>query len=245
MSGEKRVVITRTPFRLSFAGGGTDIPEYYNNYGNGAVVSGAMNKYMFISASQYFFKDKIRIHYVRTENDIDNVNDIKHPAIRECLKLMKIGSGVQISSIADIPSKGTGIGSSSSFTVGLLNALHRWKREKVGERQLAEEAVYVERTALKEAGGKQDQYVAAFGGLLFMEFLKDGRVNVRHVKMSKKDLGELEKHLLLIYTGSERSAGALEAKKAGAFGSHVSELKMMADLAYKQVDAFEDGRWRE
>ncbi len=245
MSSDKRVVITKTPFRLSFAGGGTDIPEYYKRFGTGAVVSGALNKYVFTGAHQYFFEDKIRIHYARTENDIDNVNDIQHPSIRECLKLMKIKSGIQISSVADIPSKGTGLGSSSSFAVGLLNALHNWKGNKSDSAKLAEEAVYIERTALKEPGGKQDQYVAAFGGLLFMEFFKDDSVKIRRIKIKKGELRDLEKHLLLMYTGRERDAGTLEAKKVSGFASHAEALRRMADLARMQFEAFEDGRWME
>ncbi len=245
MPGEKRVVITKTPFRLSFTGGGTDIPDYYRKYGTGAVVGSAMNKYMFISASQYFFPEKIRIHYVRTENDIGSVDEIQHPSIRECLKLMKIPGGIQISSVADIPSKGTGVGSSSSFAVGLLNALHLWKGEKVPEKQLAQEAVYVERVALKEAGGKQDQYMAAFGGMLMMEFLKDDSVNVRKVDISRKDLSELERHLLLLYTGRERSSSAIHSKQAVEVGRHVEAYRKMAELAYKHCDALENGRWQE
>lgn len=245
MDGDRRVVITKTPFRISFAGGGTDIPEYYKNFGTGAVVSGAMNRYMYVTASQYFFDDRIRIHYVRTENDISEVDDIQHPSIRECLKFTRITRGIQISSIADIPSKGTGVGSSSSFAVGLLNALHNWRGESVNEQQLAKEAIYIERTALKEAGGKQDQYVAAFGGLLLMEFFKDDTVKVRKAKIKKKDVEELQKHLLLMYTGRERSSSAIHVNQAKEVGSHLDSYRKMCELAYRQFEALEDGRWWE
>lgn len=245
MDSHKRVVITRTPFRISFAGGGTDIPDYYRRFGTGAVLSGAMNRYMFVSAHQYFFRDKIRIHYARAENDVADVNEVQHPSIRECLKLTGIKSGIQISSVADIPSKGTGLGSSSSFAVGLLNALHVWKGESATGKQLAEEAIYIERTALKEAGGKQDQYVAAYGGLLLMEFKKDDTVAVRQVDISKGNLKDLERHLLLMYTGKERNSSDIHVKQAGEVGSHIQAYQKMAEIAYSHCDALENGRWDE
>lgn len=243
--GEKKVVITRTPFRLSFAGGGTDIPDYYRNYGTGAVVSGAMNKYTYVVISEYFYENSIKARYAKTENDVTNVNEIEHPSIRESLKLLGVTKGVQITSIADIPSKGTGLGSSSSFAVGLLNALHAYKGEEASQKQLAEEAIRVERDILKEAGGKQDQYIAAFGGLRFMEFNRDGTVDVRKVKISKKDLGELERHLLLMYTGKERSSSTIHVRQASEVSSHVDTYKKMAELARKQFEALENGKWRE
>lgn len=245
MSGDKRVVFTRTPFRLTFAGGGTDMPEYYNSYGNGAVVNAAMNKYVYISISQYFYENSIRVHYSKSENDVTNVNEIQHPSIRESLKFLGITKGVQITTFADMPSKGTGIGSSSSFAVGLLNALHAYRGEKASPKALAEEAYHVEREILKEAGGKQDQYIAAFGNLQFMEFKKGGVVETKRVKMRKADLVQLQKHLLLMFTGKERAAHSLEATKALQFGSHVDALKKMANLAHKQYKAFEDGDWQQ
>lgn len=245
MSGEKRSVITRTPFRVSFAGGGTDIPDYYKNYGPGAVLSGAMTKYVYITASQYFFENSIRAHYAKVENDVTNVSEVQHPVIREGLKLAGISKGIEIATVADVPAKGTGVGSSSSFTVGLMNALHVWKGDEVSKEKLAEEAIYIERTMLKEAGGKQDQYVAAFGGLLLMEFLKDDSVKIRRVKISKKDLEEFEKHLLLMYTGKERNSSAIHLKQTSEVSAHLDAYRKMAELAYKQCEALENGNWRE
>lgn len=245
MVGEKKVVISRTPFRVSFAGGGTDIPDYYKNYGTGAIVSGAMSKYTYVTISEYFYENSIRARYSKTENDVTDVNQIEHPSIRESLKLLGVTKGVQVTSIADIPSKGTGLGSSSSFAVGLINALHAYKGESATPKELAEEAIHVERDILKEAGGKQDQYIAAFGGIQLMEFKRDGKVDIKGVKISKKDLSELEKHLLLMYTGKERSSSALHVKQASEVSSHVDAYKKMAELAHRQFDAFENGKWRD
>ena len=242
---EKRVVIGRTPLRISFAGGGTDIPDYYKNYGNGYVISAAAKKYVYIEANQYFFENSIRIHYSKVESDVTNINEVQHPVIKEALKLLGITKGIEISTVADVPSRGIGLGSSSSFTVGLLNVLHNWKGEAVSKEKLAEEAVHIERNVLKEAGGKQDQYVAAYGGLLFMEFLKDDSVKVRKVEISKSDLNELEKYILLLYTGKERSSAAIHVQQAGTVKDHIEAYKRMSELAYAQCEALENGKWRE
>ncbi len=244
MSGEKRVIITKTPFRVHIAGGG-DIADYYTKYGDGAFVSGALNRYMYITVSRYFFENSIRAHYALMENDVTNVDEINHPSIRECLKFTGITKGVQINSIADFPARGTGVGSSSSFAVGLLNALHSYKGEKVSPEQLAREAVYIEREVLREAGGKQDQYMAAYGGIKLLVFKKDGTVDVKDVEMKKKDIGELEKHLLLMYTGKERSSSSIHVNQGAEAGSHVDAYRKMVDLAYKLYAAYQDGRWME
>ncbi len=245
MAGENRVVITRTPFRVSFAGGGTDIPEYCRNYGPGAVVSGAMNRHVFLGVHKYFFENSVRLHYAKVETDITNIEDMRHPSARESLKFMGMTKGIEISTVADMPSHGTGIGSSSSFTVGLLHALHAWKGDKTSEKQLADEAIHIEREVLKEAGGKQDQYIAAYGGILLMEFSKDDSVKVKRIGISGKDLRELEKHLLFMYTGRERSSSAIHVKQASTVGDHLDDYKKMAKLAYEQSEALENGRWQE
>jgi D-glycero-alpha-D-manno-heptose-7-phosphate kinase len=245
MAGENRVVITRTPFRISFAGGGTDIPEYYKNYGTGAVVSGAMNRHVFLGVHKYFFENSIRLHYAKVETDVTNINELHHPSARESLRMLGISKGIEISTIADMPSHGTGIGSSSSFAVGLLHALHVWKGEKVTQSQLAEEAIHIEREVLKEAGGRQDQYVAAYGGLLLMEFFKDDTAKARRIEINQKDFRELERHLLFMYTGKERSSSAIHAKQASAAPDHMDSYKKMAQLAYDQCEALENGKWQE
>ena len=245
MPGERRAVITKTPFRISFAGGGTDIPSYYKNFGTGAVLSGAMNRYVLVSVHQYFFENSVSVRYSKIEDDVTNVNEVHHPSVREILKFLGVTKGVQISTIADMPAGGTGIGSSSAFAVGLLNAIHAWKGDKVSEKQLAEEAIHIEREVLKEAGGKQDQYTAAFGGLLLMEFFKDDTVNVKKVEINEKDLRELEKHLLFMYSGKERSSNNIHAKQAAEVSSHIDAYKKMAELAHKQCEVLENGKWQE
>lgn len=245
MSGEKRVVITKTPLRVSFAGGGTDIAGYYSKYGTGAVLSGAMSKYVYVSAHQYFFENGIRAHYSKVELDVTDINDIQNPIIRESLRLANVTKGIELSTVAEVPARGTGLGSSSSFAVGLLNAIHTWKGDKIDEKTLAEEAIYMERTVLKEAGGKQDQYVAAYGGLLLMEFFKDESVRIKKVGISRKELRELEKHILLLYTGKERTSGIIHDKQAAEVSTHLDAYKRMAQLAYEQCEAFENGKWRD
>ena len=245
MGSEKRVVITRTPFRLSFAGGGTDIPDYYRNYGDGVVVSAAMNKYVYITVANSFHENSIRLRYTQVENDVTNIDEIHHPSIRESLRYMGITKGIEISSLADAPSKGTGLGSSSTFAVGLLNALHAYKGEPTTPKDLAEKAIYIERNVLKEAGGKQDQYIAALGGIQLMQFKKDESVDIKSIQLSKKDLGELEKHLMLMYTGKERSSSNIHKSQAAAVSDHVDAYKKMADLARQQAKAFEEGRWQD
>ncbi|MEM2705885.1 MAG: kinase, partial [Thermoplasmata archaeon] len=187
MSNDFRLIITKTPLRITFTGGGTDIPAYYRKYGPGAVVSATINKYIYVTVAKNFYRDEIRVSYSKTENAIKNVDDIQHPTVRESLKLLDIKSGIQIISITEIPSRGTGLGSSSSFLVGLLNALHAWRGEAVPPKQIAEEAVKIEREILKEPGGKQDQYMAAFGGINLMEFFPDENVSVKPTLLKAED----------------------------------------------------------
>ena len=196
------MIVTRTPVRIPLGGGGTDLPSYYTQYG-GFLISAAIDKYIYITVNKRFEKS-IRVSYSSTEI-ADSVDDIKHPIVREALRLLKIDSGIEITSIADIPSN-TGLGSSSTFTVGLLNALHTYKNEKVNAKDLAEEACYIEIELLKEPIGKQDQYAAAFGGIICLEIDRLGSVKVAPLKLSEDSLDQLESNTLLFYTGIKRSA---------------------------------------
>jgi len=199
------MIVTRTPVRIPLGGGGTDLPSYYTQYG-GFLISAAIDKYIYITVNKRFEKS-IRVSYSSTEI-ADSVDDIKHPIVREALRLLKIDSGIEITSIADIPSN-TGLGSSSSFTVGLLNALHTYKNEKVNAKDLAEEACYIEIELLKEPIGKQDQYAAAFGGIICLEIDRLGSVKVAPLKLSEDSLDQLESNTLLFYTGIKRSASEI------------------------------------
>lgn len=197
------MIITRTPFRVSFVGGGTDIRDFYGRHGHGAVVSAAIQQYMYIVIHPYFH-DKIRIKYSRTEDVID-LDKIQHPLVRECLKKVGIETGVEIASFADV-SSGTGLGSSSAFTVGLLNALYAYKGETISKDRLAEEACEIEIDILKEPIGKQDQYASAFGNINYIRFDRNETVQLSPVSLSESVRAELERRFCLYYVGGKRDA---------------------------------------
>ena len=204
MSNNFKIVTSKTPLRITFSGGGTDLPEYFKNYHQGAVLSSTINKYIYVTVAENFYKDEIRISYSKTENALKSIEQIQHPTVREALRMLDIKSGIQIVSITEIPSGGTGLGSSSSFLVGLLNALHTWIGEVVSPKQLAEEAVKIERDILHEPGGWQDQYIAAYGGINLFEFFIDGNVNVKKQLFRNEELKDLQNRLVMFYTGTER-----------------------------------------
>lgn len=197
------MIITRTPFRVSFIGGGSDMPDFYSKH-LGAVLSTTINRYMYISTHRFFEPDKIRVKYSKTET-VNDVSDLQHPILREVLKRFGIAGGLEVSSIADVPS-GTGLGSSSSFTVGLLHNLNLIKNRIVSKEGLASEACHVEIDLLNEPIGKQDQYAAAFGGLNIFKFKANGEVMVEPMLLPKEVIDRLEKNLLMFYTGDQRSA---------------------------------------
>ena len=197
------MVISRTPFRVSFAGGGTDLPVFYKNNGYGAVISTAIKQYMYIIIHPYFH-NKIRVKYSKLE-DVNDIAEIKHPLVRECLKKVGISTGVEIASFADVPS-GTGLGSSSSFTVGLLNALYAYKGKKISKDKLAAEACEIEIDILGGSIGKQDQYAAAFGNLNHIQFNKNNSVNVSKISINPQNEKHLEDKLILYYNGGSRDA---------------------------------------
>ena len=192
---------TRTPFRMSFVGGGSDLREYYSR-NTGCVISTTINKYMYIFAHP-FFNDQIQVKYSKTEL-VENINNLKHPIVRETLKKFALNS-IDINSIADIPA-GTGLGSSSSYTVGLLHTLYAYLHKYVSAEQLASEACELEIDILKEPIGKQDQYAAAYGGLNKISFYADGYVDVEPIIMDPYVLEELQSNLLLFYMGSSRKS---------------------------------------
>ena len=200
------MIISRTPLRISFVGGGSDIQSYYRHQA-GAVVSTAIDKYIYITVNKKF-DNKIRVSYSKTEM-VDSVDQIEHNLIRECLKKVGIDGGIEITSMADIPSEGTGLGSSSSYTVGLLNALYAYKGEHASAEQLAREAAEIEIDILKNPIGKQDHYIAAYGGLQYIQFNPDETVYVDPIICLSETKKEFEKKLLLLYTGLTRSASSI------------------------------------
>lgn len=199
------MIITRAPFRVSFCGGGSDLPAFYERHG-GCVLSTSIRKYMYLTLHDYFFKDQIVLKYSRTET-VSDPDEIQHKYFRQCLRDFGV-SGVEISSMADIPA-GTGLGSSSSFTVALLHLLHTYRGEYVSKYKLAEEACEIEIGKLGEPIGKQDQFAAAFGGLNFLEFLPGGFVRVEPVIMAPESYKILESNILMFFLGGTHSASAI------------------------------------
>lgn len=200
------MIITRTPFRISFVGGGSDLPDFYRAHG-GAVLSTTIDKYMYISSHRFFESDRIRVKYSRTET-VSSVDDIEHPIVRTIFREFGVAGGLEVSSIADVPS-GTGMGSSSSFTVGLLHNMHARAGRAAGRELLARSACAVEIEKLGEPIGKQDQYAAAYGGLNVIRFNSDDSVSIEPVHLDIETTGALERRLMLFYTGDQRSASAI------------------------------------
>jgi len=199
------MIVSRAPVRFSLGGGGTDLPSYSSVHG-GFLVAAAIDKYIYVSANRRFY-DSIRLAYSKTET-VDNVDQIDHRIFREALRFAKIEQGIELTSVADVPPN-SGLGSSSSFTVALLNALHTYKHEFVSSEQLAREACHIEIDMLNAPIGKQDQYIAAFGGVTAFTFNPDGTVESERVPIRPEVLDELESNLLIFYSGVEREAASV------------------------------------
>lgn len=199
------MIITMTPLRVSFLGGGTDYPEHFSQHG-GATLATSINKFTYVTVSRLteFFDYRIRVSYSKTEL-CKTVEEIQHPAVRACLQFMNIDGGVEISVVSDLPAR-TGLGSSSSFTVGLLHALHAFQGRIVSREQLAAEAVHVERNIIRERVGLQDQYACALGGWQHLQFTGETRVNASPLIVPSDRLAQLENRLLMFYTGLQRTA---------------------------------------
>jgi D-glycero-alpha-D-manno-heptose-7-phosphate kinase len=232
------MIITRTPFRVSFTGGGSDLREFYLKYGHGAVISTTIQKYIYIVIHPYF-QNKIRIKYSKTE-DVETVDEIQHPIVRECLRKVRIEKGIEIASFADVPA-GTGLGSSSSFTVGLLNALYAYKGQVVSKERIAREACEIEIDILGEPIGKQDQYAAAFGNINYIRFNKDESVDVSPILLSESSKKKLEKSLCLYYIGGKRKASGIlcEQKKNMSDDTRIKNLRGMVALTDELRDALQ------
>ncbi len=234
--------ISKTPLRITFVGGGSDIKEYYSNYGRGSVLSAAINKYIYVIVNKKF-DSNIRVSYSKTEI-VDSVEKIEHPSVREALKMLGIEGGIEILSISDIPSGGTGLGSSSTFIVGLLNALHAWNGEYVSPKELAEEAVKIERDILHEPGGKQDQYMAAYGGIQKMNFYSDERVEVDPVIMDSRRMKEFEDSLILLYTGIQRSSGTIHQSQKEMVQRNITNYEGMVRKADEAFISLNNGDYK-
>jgi len=226
------MIITRTPLRISIGGGGTDLPSYYSRYG-GFFISAAIDRYVYISLHRTFQRNFI-IKYSKLETT-ERVEDIQHPIVREIFKLHQVEPQYEMVSMADIPA-GTGLGSSGSFNVGLLRAVYAEKREHIPTQGLAEEACKVEIELLKEPVGKQDQYIAAFGGITCFEIDKGGQVQVSPLRITRETLQDLEENLLLFFTGYSRSASQVLSDQKTR--SETDDKKMLDNLHFTKELGF-------
>lgn len=237
------MVISKTPLRISFAGGGTDIKDFFKKE-YGCVVNTAINKYVYVCVHKHFGKNSFLVKHREIE-EIKNANEIKHGIIREAVKLTGV-EGVEIITMSDVTVKhgGVGLGSSSSLLVGLLNALYAFKKEKKGPRRLAEQAVYIEREILKRAGGYQDQYIAAFGGMRFMRFNLNGSVAVKPLTCRESAKKELNKKLLMFYTGITRDSGDIHERQEKKIDKNHKNLLKIKQLALELKNNLEKENFR-
>jgi len=237
------MIVTRTPYRVTLGGGGTDLPSFYQEYG-GFVLAVAIDKYMYINVNTPIIDDVIRVKYSVSEM-VHHVDEVQHSLVREALKYFNIQTGLEIVSIADIPA-GTGLGSSSCYLVGLLKALHALCMCPVGTQQLAEEACDIELNILKKSIGKQDQYMAAFGGMTELEIAKNGVVTVTRVALPFEIQEELENNMLLFYTGQIRDANSILSSQDSATKRNetdvVSSLLEIKDMGLEIRDCILRGR---
>jgi D-glycero-alpha-D-manno-heptose-7-phosphate kinase len=227
------MIITKTPLRTSFLGGGTDYPEYFREHG-GQTLGVAINKYSYlvVNPMEDLFDYNIRLSYSRLEL-VKEAQELQHPSVRACLQFLNIDRNIEVHYLGDLPAR-TGLGSSSSFTVGLLYALHAFKGEQVSHQQLAEEAVYVEQEIIKERVGVQDQFTCAHGGLVNLKFQKDGHIQVCPVPLRDERMKDFQSHLMLFYTGISRFAHEvldeqIERTKQGSINKDLNHLSQLVD----------------
>ena len=228
------MIISRTPFRISFFGGGTDYPAWYRQHG-GAVLATTIDKYCYINCRYLppFFEHRICIVYSKVEH-CQSVEEIQHPAVREALCYLGVQRGVEIHHDADIPAR-SGVGSSSAFTVGLLNALYALKGQMVSKHRLATESVHLEQDVLKETVGSQDQVLAAYGGLNHIRFLQNGEISVTPITVGAERVKELASHLMLCYTGIKRTASSIAATFVESIDGRRRQLRVMKDLVDESI----------
>jgi D-glycero-alpha-D-manno-heptose-7-phosphate kinase len=236
------VIISRTPLRISLGGGGTDLPTYYEQRDSGYLIAAAIDKYVYVALNQNF-DNQIFLRYSSYER-ADRTDGVQHPILRECLKTIGVEHSIEISSMADIPS-GTGLGSSGSFTVGVLKALSQYRHLAISNERLAELACHIEMNVLLEPVGKQDQYIAAMGGLTAFQFRADGTVQSTPVQMEDAHRLRLEDNLLLFFTGLRRAASdSLTEEKRGMSSpgsSNLANLDQMRELGYETTRCLEKG----
>ncbi len=236
------MIITRTPFRITLGGGGTDLPSYYSQHG-GFIFAAALNKYMLISINRPVVDDYVRVKYSKSEK-VNHRDQLQHDIAKEALRLIGIEKAIEIISMADVPA-GTGLGSSSCYTVGLLNALHTMKRDFISLQDLAEEACRIEIDNLGKPIGKQDQYLATFGGITVLDIEKDGKVKVRSAKIPDTTVDDLNRNVLLFFTSVSRSTVSIlseQSRGAEKKKPHVIEsLHYIKESGYQILEHIESG----
>ncbi len=235
------MVITRTPFRISFFGGGTDYPDWYRENG-GEVISTTINKYCYIS-SRYlppFFDYKHRIRYTLRE-ETQSIFEIKHPSVRECLRFLKINQGIEMVHTSDLPAR-SGIGSSSAFTVGFLNSLYSLLGEKKTKMQIALDAIHVEQNLIKENVGSQDQIATAVGGFNKINFAKNGEIHTQPITITQEKLDFLQDHLMLFFTGLSRNSSDVAKEQIKQIPKSKKELEIMQEMVEKGIDVLSGTR---
>jgi D-glycero-alpha-D-manno-heptose-7-phosphate kinase len=236
------MIITQTPVRISFLGGGTDYPDYYRRHG-GATLATAINQYTIITVHRLtqFVEHRVRVHYSQIEA-VQRIDDIRHPSARECLRLLGIEGGVEIHYVSNLPAR-TGLGSSSSATVGLLLALHAFKGERVSREQIAAEAIRVEQEMIRERVGSQDQFICALGGFRHLQFHTDGRISADPITLHGDRLKALEARLLLLYTGIQRNAHEVleEQIERTQSGHNTHDLAELMALVQHGVEVLASG----
>lgn len=235
------MIISRTPFRISFFGGGTDYPAWYRQYG-GAVLGTTINKYCYLTCRQLppFFEHKYRIVYSNMENCL-TIDEIAHPAVRETLRYLNIASGLEIHHDADLPAR-SGLGSSSAFTVGLLHALHGLKGYMPTKKQLAMESIYIEQERVRETVGSQDQVLAAYGGFNHVTFLENGHSIVTPMTLSPERVEELDSRLMLFYTGMKRTASTVAQSYAQDVSGKERQLHALGDMVKEGISILTAGQ---
>jgi D-glycero-alpha-D-manno-heptose-7-phosphate kinase len=236
------MIITRSPLRISLGGGGTDLPSYYREH-EGFLIAAAIDKYVYITVHDTF-QEEIILKYSRLER-VASTAEIEHPIMRNCLELIGLErGGVEIASMADIPA-GTGLGSSGSFTTALLKALHTWRHQPIPPGELAAQACHVEIDRLGEPIGKQDQYIAAYGGITCFDFRRDDTVEVRPLQIAAETRALLEDHLLLFFTGYSRSASSIlkeqNDRSRNSDAEMTRNLHYVKDLGLRSRDALIEG----
>ncbi len=236
------MILARAPLRISLGGGGTDLPSYYTKYG-GFILSGAIDKYVYIHVNRPAADDLIRVKYSRYEQ-VSSPDEVQHDLVRPTLKCLNMGGNLEIASMADVPA-GTGLGSSGSYVVALLTALHALKRETVPTQALAEQACDIEMNQASHPVGKHDHYLAAFGGITTLEIQKDGRVHVSPLNLSISTMEDFSINVLLFYTGLTRSSTAIlqeqKTSSENGDGSMIDALHRTKDIGYRIKEALEEG----